>query len=504
MSNSLSRLRPLFALSLLALPMAACGGGGDDPPTGPDQTPTEIVASSPTTQTATVATAVAQAPAVTVRNAAGQGVSGVTVTFTVTAGGGTIGSATAQTNASGAASAGSWTLGTAVGANAVTATAGTLTPVVFNATGQAVVVNPPPSTNFLASQIAVGRLATCALRQGAGLFCWGTGYLGDGSGANDQRLDPTAITVTGVTFSQVGIGAEHRCALTSAGIVYCWGSNSEGRVGDASTTTRVLPNPVAEGRTYEALTVGNAHSCAVRTTTRTADCWGFNGSGQLGIAGGALSANVPTAVAGGLAFRSIAAGGNHTCGVTTADAVHCWGNNAEGQLGNNTRTAASTPVAATAPTGVTFSSITAGDAFTCAIAATGGAAHCWGDNTYGQVGDASTVDRLTPTAVQGSHSFAQLDAGDNFVCGVTTTGALYCWGLNTNGQLGTGNNTNASTPQLVAPPTGQTWKSVSAGIAGQSVCATTSTNAAYCWGTNAGGLTSGAATLNTPTAVRGS
>jgi len=500
MSTPSSRLRPLFALALLATPLAACGGGGDDPPTGPDTTPTEIVAASPTTQTATVGTAVAQAPTVTVRNASGQGVAGVTVTFTVTAGGGSIGSASVQTNATGVASAGSWTLGATPGANAVTATAGTLTPVVFNATGQA---GTTPTTNFLATQIAVGRLATCALRQGSGLFCWGTGFLGDGSGANDQRLDPVAVTVAGVTFTQVAIGAEHRCALNAAGGIYCWGSNSEGRVGDQSTTARPLPTPVAGGVTFEALSVGNAHSCAIRATVRTAYCWGFNGFGQLGITGGAASANQPTPVAGDLTFRAIAAGGNHSCGVTTGDVAYCWGSNAEGQLGTNNRTAAAAPTIVAAP-GFAFSSITAGDAFTCALQASDGAAFCWGDNTHGQLGDNTTTDRLVPNNVQGNLKFTQIDAGDTYVCGVTTTGALYCWGQNASGQLGNGSNTSASTPQLVAPPAGQTWKSVSAAIAGQSVCATTNTNAAYCWGTNSGGLASGAATLNTPTAVRGS
>ena len=505
MSTSLSRLRPLFALALLAVPVAACGGGGDDPPTGPDQTPTEIVAASLTTQTATVATAVAQAPAVTVRNAAGQGVAGVTVTFTVTAGGGTIGSATAQTNASGSASAGSWTLGATAGANSVTATAGTLSPVVFNATGQAVATNPPPTqTSFLASQIEVANLATCALRQGAGLVCWGTnpqGQLGDGTTVN--RPDPAAVNAPGVTFTRVAMGTAHTCGVASTGVVYCWGSNNGGRIGDASAAAeRLSPTSVAGGMTFKTVAVGRDHSCAIRSND-TAWCWGINASGALGVSG-VLSASQPTAVSGGdRTWRAIAAGGTHSCAVTTADVVYCWGSNTDGQLGNNSTTASAEPVQVVA-TGFTASTVTAGVDFSCALRAADGVAFCWGDNQFGQLGDGTTTDSRTPVNVTGTLTFRQIDAGDTYVCGVTTGNALYCWGQNDLGQLGIGSSANASAPQLVAPPAGQTWKSVSAAIGGKRVCATTSTDAAYCWGTNTGGLMSGDATVSTPSAVRGS
>ena len=496
------RLRRPFAFALLALPLAACGGGGDDPPTGPDQTPTEIVAASPTTQTATVGTAVAQAPAVTVRNAGGQGVAGVTVTFTVTAGGGSIGSATAQTNASGTASAGSWTLGATAGANSVTATAGTLQPVVFNATGQAVTTNPPPS--FLASQIEVANLASCALRQGAGLVCWGTnpqGQLGDGTTTN--RPDPAAVSAPGVTFTRVAMGTAHTCALASTGVVHCWGSNNGGRIGDGTTTDRLAPTTVAGGLTFKALAAGRDHSCAIAADDKVY-CWGINGAGQLGSGAGAnLFASSPTLVDASLTVRSVAAGGTHSCAANLAGIVaYCWGANGQGQLGDGTTTSRSAPSPVNLA-GSSFTTVTAGAEFSCALN-TGGSAYCWGDNQYGQLGDGSTTDRLSPVAVAGGHVFQQIDAGDSYACGVTTAGALYCWGQNDVGQLGIGSTTSASSPQLVAPPAGQTWKSVSAAIGGKRVCATTSTDAAYCWGTNSGGLTSGDATVNTPSAVRGS
>jgi alpha-tubulin suppressor-like RCC1 family protein len=93
--------------------------------------------------------------------------------------------------------------------------------------------------------------------------------------------------------------------------------------------------------------------------------------------------------------------------------------------------------------------ITAGQSHTCGLTAAF-TAYCWGDNTFGQLGDGTTTDRLTPTAVGGGLTFAYLKAGDLSTCGVTTTGVGYCWGDNEYGQLGNGGHTAALLPTKIA------------------------------------------------------
>jgi alpha-tubulin suppressor-like RCC1 family protein len=76
----------------------------------------------------------------------------------------------------------------------------------------------------------------------------------------------------------------------------------------------------------------------------------------------------------------------------------------------------------------------------------GNLAYCWGFNYSGQLGDGTTLTRLTPVAVKGGHIFRQLDVGYGHACGIATTGVAYCWGRNNSGQLGDGTNTDRLKP----------------------------------------------------------
>jgi alpha-tubulin suppressor-like RCC1 family protein len=139
---------------------------------------------------------------------------------------------------------------------------------------------------------------------------------------------------------------------------------------------------------------------------------------------------------------------NHSCALSTAGEAFCWGDNTDRALGdgsddgfrlNPTRVA----------TDLRFTSITAGEQFTCARM-DGGDLYCWGRNANGQLGDGTTTNRPAPTKVSaGTLQFREISAGSSFVCAVAQGGEGYCWGTNAAAQLGTGNRISSNVPTPV-------------------------------------------------------
>ena len=202
-------------------------------------------------------------------------------------------------------------------------------------------------------------------------------------------------------------------------------------------------------------------------------------------------------------FSQITSVDTHTCALTTEGKAYCWGMNLYGQLGNNSTTNSSTPVAVQMPAGVSFQSIAAGYFHTCALT-TEGKAYCWGVNGYGQLGNNSTADSRIPVAVQmpAGVSFQSIATGSFHTCALTTTGQAYCWGWNRYGQLGNNSTTNSSTPVAVQMPAGVSFQSIAAGY--YHTCALTNEGKAYCWGKGDVGQLGNNSTTSSPIPVAAS
>ena len=160
-----------------------------------------------------------------------------------------------------------------------------------------------------------------------------------------MRLTPVAVSGLGSGVMRVVTGLFHTCALTGVGTPYCWGANAWGQVGDGTTTDRWTPVPVAllpSGVT--AVAPGGYHTCAL-TVAGAVVCWGRNYTGQLGD-GTTTDRETPVLVSGldtgGVALAST--GSYHGCALTSDGAVQCWGYNGYGQLGDGTTTTRLAPV----------------------------------------------------------------------------------------------------------------------------------------------------------------
>jgi alpha-tubulin suppressor-like RCC1 family protein len=140
------------------------------------------------------------------------------------------------------------------------------------------------------------------------------------------------------------VGTWYTCALTNTGVMRCWGHNGTGQLGDGTTTRRLTPVTVSGlGSGVQAISAGHRHTCAL-TNAGAVRCWGFNNFGQLGN-GSTTNQLTPVTVSGlGSSVQAISAGFLHTCALTNAGAVRCWGLNNFGQLGDGTTTDRLTPV----------------------------------------------------------------------------------------------------------------------------------------------------------------
>ena len=328
--------------------------------------------------------------------------------------------------------------------------------------------------------IAAGDGVSCTVMTGGAVLCWGDNTYGQlGDGTTTQRSLPTAATGPGYGMpAAVAVHEGHSCAVQTDGSALCIGRNSHGQLGDGTTTQRLTLVAVSGlANNTAAIGVGSQHSCAL-TKGGAVLCWGYNGDGELGN-GTTTDRWTPTPVSGlGSGVAAIAVGDTHTCALTTGGAVLCWGGNANGQLGDGTSTNRLTPVAVSG-LGGGMAAVSAGWSHTCAVT-TGGAVRCWGDNTYGELGDGTTIGRLTPVAVIGLTSgTAAVSSGADFTCAVTTGGAALCWGYNRDGELGDGTTTERWTPVAVS---GLTSGVAAIAAGGSHACALTTGGADLCWG----------------------
>ncbi|MBU1535255.1 hypothetical protein KKF84_08030, partial [Myxococcota bacterium] len=262
----------------------------------------------------------------------------------------------------------------------------------------------------------------------------------------------------------------------------CDGSNLNGRYclleGTLQCDSTCLPSD-SGCNAFVAVQASIVHTCGI-TSAGAAFCWGENGSGQLGD-GTTTNSKTANAVTGGLTFTEIHTAAEWTCALTTSGAALCWGKNNNGQLGDGTVSNKNIPTAVSG--GLSFQKIhTGNESHSCGIT-TSGAAYCWGLNNYGQLGDGSYTQRYAPYPVSGSFTFTDLALGRYFSCGLDTSGQILCWGQGNYGQLGSDANTEHDTPEPVSG--GLTFVSITAGY--DHACALTATGAAYCWGKNDNG-----------------
>jgi alpha-tubulin suppressor-like RCC1 family protein len=175
-----------------------------------------------------------------------------------------------------------------------------------------------------------------------------------------------------------------------------------------------------------------------------------------------------------------------SCGLIPGGHAFCWGDRTFGQIGDGATYPLKQTTPALAAGGLTFVQISVGDRHVCGLTSNG-QAYCWGADGSGQLGDSSMLVSMqaSPVAVRSALTFKQLAAGAFHTCGLTTDGAAYCWGDNSHGQLGFGSpqpGLSGAWSFPVAVVGGLTFAQLAAGDS--HTCGLTTSGLAYCWGQN--------------------
>jgi len=345
--------------------------------------------------------------------------------------------------------------------------------------------------------LSAGGYGACALKANATVWCWGNGN-SLGNGVYAARANPVQVEGVTSTVSQVSHGLWHSCMVSSTNS-YCCGNNVQGQLGTGNNTYSSLPAQVTGFNPIQ-ISAGDEHTCGVGSTGAVY-CWGKNTYGQLGN-NTTTNSNTPVLVSGlSTGVSNVQAGGAFSCAQKTDGAVWCWGYNNHGQLGNNTTTNSSIPVPVSGLT-AGVQALSTGGFHACAIRANN-AVWCWGFNTYGQLGDGTTIDKLIPVwtgmATLGM-SVASVSTGASHTCARHTSGALYCMGLNSSGQIGDGTTLNRLNPVTVS---GMSSGVLQFSLGSSHSCALKTDGSAWCWGAQVegalgNGLFSGRSLTPTP------
>jgi hypothetical protein len=266
---------------------------------------------------------------------------------------------------------------------------------------------------------------------------------------------PTQVSALGADVVRLVAGELHACALKADGSIWCWGGYSEfgvlGGTGAGERTCSMdrlcVPTPVEVAGTVSNVADLSSsalarHTCAL-TAAEQLSCWGLNNSRQLGDDTIDFSA-APLRAAPQVAVVAGSLGSGHTCALDTTGQAFCWGANDIGQLGDGTHEASAAAVQVAAlddgsvPGGVAVQ-LVSGGSHNCARREDD-TVWCWGANRRGELGigadqnDASRPRQVAPLGAE----VTDIAVGTHHSCAIKRDGSLHCWGENTHGQLGDG------------------------------------------------------------------
>jgi len=305
-----------------------------------------------------------------------------------------------------------------------------------------------------------GKLYTCGYNN--------AGQLGNGTEVNRSVATDVSTfgSLVGTTIIRVSCASDHTIALDSTGKVHAWGENTYGQLGNnmliAKSNVPIIISTFGSlvGKTITSVSSGMSCTLALDSTGKV-HAWGNNSNGQLGN-NTVTQSNIPIAISAiigsslvGKTITSIACGALHTLALDSTGQVHAWGFNAQGQLGNNTTTQSNIPIAISSfgsLVGKTITSFSCGGYHNLALDSTG-KVHAWGRGvtleTYAtQSNIPVAISEIIGSSLVGKVITA-VSSGELHNLALDATGQVHTWGTNNYGQLGNNTRIDALLPTQI-------------------------------------------------------
>jgi alpha-tubulin suppressor-like RCC1 family protein len=255
-------------------------------------------------------------------------------------------------------------------------------------------------------------------------------------------------------FSKISVSNTHSLAIKTDGTLWAWGSNSYGELGDGtSVSNRTIPTQIGNATNWLSISAGDGYYSIALKTDGTLWAWGRNNYGQLGD-GTNINKNIPIQIGTENNWSKIATGNSFTIAIKSNGSLWTWGNNSY-TLGNGTTQTSSIPIniGTTTPYWIKIDAYGSNAAVLSGINSTFiyGALVNWGNNTYGQLGLNSTINKTSPSFVEGSWAanWAEFKVGDAHSVAIKNNGTLWSWGRGLYGQLGNGNTSDVLIPTQI-------------------------------------------------------
>ena len=329
-----------------------------------------------------------------------------------------------------------------------------------------------PIQNYLGNtnwqQVSSNFFCVAEIRYDGTLWLCGKSF--HGQLGNDKQYAPDYAsefrfpveTISGGTdWKQVSVGGYTTGAIKTDGTLWLWGEGAGGQLGDNTVLKKSSPvQTITGGNNWKYVSIAGYNGTAIKTDG-TLWLWGSNHIGQLGDNTTVnKSSPIQVMTGGNWSIISNSSYNNAVAGIKTDGTLWVWGYNASGQLGDNTTIDKSSPVQII--TGGTWRSV---DSMASNMAGikSDGTLWTWGFNDSGQLGDNTTITRSSPVqTVAGGNNWRRVACGQNHMSAVKTDGTLWTWGSNSFGQLGDNTTVNKSSP-IQTLKNVNTWRQLSCG-----------------------------------------